>query len=400
MSLRRTVQSYRNGLIRLTRQLVEIPTVNPPGEKYREIVDFLDGKCKELGMKTRRIRTPNSVVREHGGDVSYPRINLIADYGLGFKKTFHFNGHTDVVPVTKKWKTDPFKAVLKGNRLYGRGTCDMKGNIAAGLYALRALQDTKTDIRANIQFSFTTDEETGGETGLGYLAKKGLVRASYALGESGAKIHFSIGNKGIYWAKVVVKGKPGHGAYPYTGDNSFEHLLRVGNRMRELQRKIVKRRTKYATADPRDKKASMVMGGILKGGNKANIIPAESSFSIDRRILPEEGLEKARQEIATTLGKASKNVEIKVLQEAPPVAVDLKHPFVKVVGGAVRAVYSKCRPVLQSGGTDMRFLLYRKIPSLGYGAHGANFHGDNEYVSIPDLVKTTEVYARIMSSVS
>ena len=99
----------------------EFRTVNPPGDKYAEIVDLLDEKCRALGMQTRIVPVPEAEavkVVPHA-DV-YPRMNLIAKWNLGAEKTVHFNAHFDVVPVSGKWLTHPFDPQIKGDWLYGR----------------------------------------------------------------------------------------------------------------------------------------------------------------------------------------------------------------------------------------------------------------------------------------
>src|SRR5581483_6231435 len=91
-------------------------------------------------------------------------------------KTLHVNGHFDVVPVTSSWQRSPFKPKLEGHRLYGRGACDMKGGIAAAIFALQAIQKAGIRPAYNLEFSFVCDEETDGAMGAGYLVRKKLVR--------------------------------------------------------------------------------------------------------------------------------------------------------------------------------------------------------------------------------
>jgi succinyl-diaminopimelate desuccinylase len=379
--------------------LVDIPTVNPPGEHYREIVDFLAGKCKEMGMKVRKVKVPLTEVKKSGSDKDYPRYNLLADYNTGNKRTLHVNGHIDVVPVTKKWKTNPFKAVVRGSRLYGRGSQDMKGAIACELMALKALQESRIEPKVNLQYSFTCDEETGGELGFKYLVGKGLIKANYAMGEGGKEGMWSHGMKGILWALIDVPGKAAHGAYPCKGDNSFETMLDVATELRKLKNRVDKRRTNYRTEHPQDRRATFVMGGLVKGGNKINIVPGSTSFSIDRRVLPEEEIADAKQEIVRAVRKVSPKARIAFTQQNSPAAVNPKEPFCRIARKAVVDVYGTAKPMLLAGGTDMRFIMHKGIPAVGYNASGGNIHGDDEYVSIPSLVKTTEVYARIMGSV-
>ena len=97
------IEQNKKALCASLQELVRIPTVNPPGDKYAEIVDLLDEKCRALGMQTRIVPVPEAEavkVVPHA-DV-YPRMNLIAKWNLGAEKTVHFNAHFDVVPVSGK----------------------------------------------------------------------------------------------------------------------------------------------------------------------------------------------------------------------------------------------------------------------------------------------------------
>ena len=127
--------------IKLLSNLIEISTINPPGENYEKMVGFLEGECRKLGLAARKYLTPKHVLDEYGVKGGSKRISLVADLDKGCRKTFHINFHYDVVPATNKWKTDPFRAMIKDGRIYGRGSEDMKGTIASVLFALKALKE-------------------------------------------------------------------------------------------------------------------------------------------------------------------------------------------------------------------------------------------------------------------
>ena len=163
--LSRIISSRKEEMVSFFKKLVEIPTVNPPGENYEECVEFLKKKCESLGLATR-------IIRAKWKDKRYPRPNLVALWRTGSKKTLHYNGHYDVVPATSRWKTPPYKLVRKGDKLFGRGVADMKGSLASVIFAVEAMKKAGIRPGCNLELSFTCDEETGGEAGLGYLVKK------------------------------------------------------------------------------------------------------------------------------------------------------------------------------------------------------------------------------------
>ncbi|MCX5687265.1 MAG: M20 family metallopeptidase [Candidatus Omnitrophica bacterium] len=405
--LRYYLEKNKAKVINLVSRLIGIPTINPPGKNYEEMTSLLERECKKLGLVTRKYITPKSIIDKHKVAGGSKRINLVADLNAGHKKVLHINSHYDVVPATDKWKTNPFKAVVKGNKICGRGSEDMKGNIASVLFALKALQDCGIKPKINIQLSFTPDEEIGGGTGLGYLVARGLVKANYAMSEGYSGNYISIGNKGILWAEVEVVGKSAHGSMPYKGVNSFERMNMIVNELEKLKNKILKKKTKYNMRDTISKSPSFVMGGFIEGGGKVNVIPGITKFSIDRRLIPEENINAAKMEIETVIKKFNNRykdskVNIKFVSQGRPVVSIKDKEFFKVAAESIKFVTGKkANFSVMPGATDMRYFMQKGVPSLGYSARGEEkWHSDNEFVCINSLVNTAEVFALIMSRLS
>jgi len=391
--------------IDLLVRMIEIPTVNPPGENYEEMVWFLEKECRKLRLSTKKYVTPKNVLNKFGAVSGSKRISLIADLNAGEEKTLHINSHYDVVPATDKWKTDPFKAVVRGDRIYGRGSEDMKGNIASVLFALKTLRDCGIKPKINIQLSFTPDEEIGGRTGLGYLVDKGLVKADYAMSEGYSGNYISTGNKGVLWVEIEVIGKSAHGSMPYKGVNSFEKMNALINELEELKIKVLKRKSRHDMRDMLSKNPSFVMGGFLEGGGKVNVIPGVTKFSIDRRLIPEENIKHAKKEIEDVLRKFNNKhkdskVNIKFISQEEPAISKQDRIFFKIAADAVKIVTGKkANFSVMPGATDMRYFMWKGIPALGYSASGGEeWHSDNEFVYIHSLVDTANVFALIMSN--
>jgi acetylornithine deacetylase or succinyl-diaminopimelate desuccinylase len=405
--LKNYLEKNKETVIDLVSRLIEIPTVNPPGENYEEMVCFLEKECKKLGLSTRKYVTPKSVLDKFGVKGGSRRISLVADLNVRAKKTFHINSHYDVVPATDKWKTDPFNAVIKGNKIYGRGSEDMKANIAAVLFALKALRLCRVKPKINLQLSFTPDEEIGGRTGLGYLVEKGLVKADYAMSEGYSGNYISMGNKGVLWAEVEVTGKSAHGSMPHKGVNSFERMNALVNELEKLKSRILKRKTRYNMRDAISKRPSFVMGGSLEGGVKVNVIPGTTRFSIDRRLIPEENIEIAKKEIKDAIkkfntGYKDSKVNVRFISQGNPAISRKDSAFFKIAADSIESVTGKkANFSVMPGATDMRYFMWKGIPSLGYSASGGEkWHSDDEFVYIDSLVDTAKVFALIMSSLS
>jgi len=388
----------------LAKRLIRVPTVNPPGNNYEELVGILDKKLKALSFSTKRILTPGAFLKSHGIKEGSKRVSLIADWRTRSKKTLHINGHYDVVPVTGTWKYPPFKAVVSGGRIYGRGAEDMKGTIAAIVTAVSALRTLKITPGVNIQLSFTPDEEIGGRTGFGYLVKRGLIKADYGMSEGYTGSYVSCGNKGVLWAKVDCFGRPAHASVSYMGSNSFDAMLEAASAFKKLNAKLKKRKTRYNMMRQKDRFSTLVMGGELSGGDKVNIVPSRSSFSIDRRLIPEEDLKTARKELKDILKECSKKnkgckFSIKFMAHDRAVATGPEKDICVAATEAVSRVTGKrAKALLMPGATDTRYLMMNNIPSVGYSAKGGErWHGENEFVYIKGILDAAKVYAMTMT---
>lgn len=392
------LNNNRHNIIKLTSRLISIPTVNPPGKNYEKIVTLLERECKSTGLKVKRFIVPKGYLKEKGITKGSQRINLIAEWNTNSKKTLHISSHYDVVPATGRWNTQPFKPVLKKGRIYGRGAEDMKGTIASIIFAVKALKVCKHMPRVNVQLSFTPDEEIGGETGFGWLLNNHPIKADYGISEGYSDGWVSCGNKGVVWFDIEVLGKSAHASSPRRGINSFEKMIKVANALINLKEKIENKKTKFLTRYNIDKGATFVMGGELKGGSKVNMVPDKTAFSIDRRLLPEERLEDVIKEVKTAIGLEKRkdkdlrvNIKIRTADEA--VISDTKSDLFKAFRKSVVEIRKRrAREALLSGATDLRFLMKKNIPCLGYSARGGNkWHSDNEFVFVKSLIETSQI---------
>ncbi len=394
------IDSNKKYVIELTKHLVSIPTVNPPGENYERIVAFLEKTCREIGLETKRITIPMGELKKYGVSSGSKRISLIARWNTTSKKTLHINGHYDVVPSTENWTYAPFKPFIKKNRLFGRGTEDMKATIASSIFAVKTLKQLSIKPNINLEFSFTPDEETGGKTGLEWLIRNNFIKPDFAIGEGFGGDFVSCGNKGMVWFEVEVLGKSAHASQPYKGINSFEKLHKVTSELLKLKAVLRKRKTKFGVKDKRDSLPSLVLGGVVSGGKKINIVPDKSILTIDRRLIPEENLQTSKKEILNIferLKKADKDLRLnaKVITSEKPVMVDKDEPICRALAYAIKRVFKRrARFAIMPGGTDMRFFIKRNIPAVGYSVLGEDrAHADDEFVYINSLLNTTKVFA-------
>ena len=228
----RSVDELRDELVQFTCELVRIPTVNPPGDNYRQCVEFLQDHYRRAGFATAQHVAEDSVAHSS----AFPRINLLARTQGGRRPLVHINGHIDVVPPGDGWSREPFGAEVSQGRIYGRGSADMKAGIAAGFFAVLALQRAGVSLAGTVELSATVDEESGGQAGMAWLCERGFVHRSNTdfviIPEPLNVDRVCVGHRGVYWFKITALGKIAHGSMPFLGENAIESLAHLIERMR------------------------------------------------------------------------------------------------------------------------------------------------------------------------
>lgn len=405
-SVHEYIEGHQADLLALLQKLVRIPTVNPPGACYQDLVDVLGAHCRKLGMDTAIYLVPEERLRDVLGSVAYPRPNLVARWDVGADQTLHFNGHYDVVPAAGNWRFgDPFAPAVSGGHMYGRGTADMKGAIAAQLAAIEAIRQAGFQPAMNVECSFTADEETGGELGAGFLVAAGHVRAEYLLvGEGAAGMQVGCGHNGVLWLQVQVEGRSAHASRPWEGVNAFEQMAQLVNELQRYKRSLSAARRRYRDPGGADRYPTVNFGGVFGGsaGDKVNTVPALARFTVDRRIVPGESINEVEGEVRGKVEQAARKLGIRCrvvpLLRVAPCVVDQNGALAKAFSRAVQAV--RRGPTgfrVTTGFTDLRlFVNGLGVEGVGYGVKGERAHGVDERVSIHDLVQTAKTYAEFM----
>ncbi len=408
MSIQAYIKDKQESLCRLLQELVRIPTVNPPGENYTEMVELLEEKCKTMGMKTKVVKVPKRRADQViSNSKTHPRLNLIARWDVGAKRTVHFNAHYDVVPIAGEWRFgDPFSAKIEGDWLYGRGADDMKDSIAALLFAIQTIQEYKLEPSFNIECSFTCDEETGGQLGAGYIVEKGLVKADYVVNcEGGTEMNIGNGHNGVLWLEIEVQGKAAHASQPDKGVNAFEKTAELVFALQRIKRDLKSNTRAFKLRDGNERFPTMNIGGTFHGteGDKVNTVPAHLTFSIDRRVTPNEKLELAELELREAILGAcdyyeNLKAEMKTILRIEPCLTNTESVLAEKFADAVRTVrYNQPKFKSTAGFTDLHYFVNAGIPGIGYGPRGEGGHAINERVYIPDLVRTCAIYAIFMT---
>lgn len=282
----------------LLAELVAIPTENPPGKNYRACVDLLEIRLRQSGLDCERLASAAS--KEETEDA--PEC-LLASYGRG-ERALYFHGHYDVVPAQS---AEQFRPLRKEHFLFGRGSCDMKGGIVAMLYAIRALKETGAELKGRIVLLLVPNEETGGAGGSAWLAREGL------LGRDGIGMLLAEPTSGAVWnanrgaisLRVQVFGKSAHVGLQHQGENAFERMHRVVEKLQELKREVEQRTTRSHIGAEQARNSILMLGGQSGGGANFNVVPEQCWFTVDRRINPEEDLATEKKSYSVSLKAAN-----------------------------------------------------------------------------------------------
>ena len=217
-------------------------------------------------------------------DAARNKANLFATVQNGGKPGIVLSGHTDVVPVDgQDWATDPFKATLQGDRIYGRGACDMKSYLAVIL--AMAPRFAAADLKTPIHFALSYDEEVGciGARGLLEDLGRNIIRPAGAIIGEPTGMQPVIAHKGKRAYQCCVRGKEAHSALTPQGVNAIEYAARMIGYIRHMAERM-------QTCEPRDYGFDVpfttLQTGVISGGTAGNIVPRECIFQFEFRYLP------------------------------------------------------------------------------------------------------------------
>ncbi len=264
--------------IKILTDLISFKTIS--GKDNGPLINYCDEILKKNGVSTFRVFDDNK-----------ERVNLfgtIKAKNPNTKKPIILSGHTDVVPVSKGWSTDPFIATVKGDKLFGRGSCDMKGFIACVLAFVPTL--SKTNLDRDVHFSFTFDEETaciGAPLLIKELKKRNIKDGICIIGEP-TKMKIIDAHKGMNEYTIHFEGLAGHSSQPHKGVNAIEYATRYINKLLELRKELIKRAPKDCIFDPPH--STLSVGGIF-GGIAHNVIADKCKVEWETRpVIKEDGI--------------------------------------------------------------------------------------------------------------
>jgi succinyl-diaminopimelate desuccinylase len=375
-------------VVALTSELVSVDTRNPPGNEApieETVVKALAGRrptWTRIEPEPGRMSLVAEVPHPHGPATGRPVLVV--------------NGHLDVVPVNAAaWSHDPFDPKLVDGRLYGRGTADMKGGIAAAICALDTLERAGATPVCDLIFHFVADEERGGRVGTQALLEQGMIRADACLIPEPTDLQICVAERGLLQAYIKVEGRPGHGSRPREGISAIENAAKLVLALH--------------AADFGDEEHPLLGRptaniGTINGGTTFNTVAETCVIGIDRRLLPGATLASTEAGIRRLIDAAGVpdlryEFDVDMFGEASEMPAD--EPFAILVGEAVaKATGTPPSTIGMTFTTDARFVRNQAgIPAVVCGPGSvAQAHGNDEFVAVDSLVDATAAFAELYAT--
>lgn len=380
--------------IKAAKDLISIDTSVPPGLNYGKVMDYLEPLFKQVGFKTQKVHIP----KEHT-DGNGERVNLLAHRRNEGKPRLIFYGHIDVVPA-QGWEA--FRPRVQDGKIHGRGAADMKGGIVALLLGLEAVK--KKPLKYDISVMITTDEEVGQADQIRFLGRfLEPLSGSYFFDLDSSFGSVAIAGLGAIHMDIKVKGKSVHSAMSHLGENAVEKANMLVNALAGLKKEVVQRKSQI-DAEPASgliKMEARLNINMMRGGLKVNIVPDECLLSLDRRLIPEENLETAEQELLRTLasvpGVQWEIARVFRIPTVPPVT----DPIVDELAEIIREVTGESGKYGEMGSGDFGPIatLEWKASHFGCGVirPGCNIHGKDEFVYQKDIEDLALIISRFVA---
>jgi succinyl-diaminopimelate desuccinylase len=397
-------------MIEFLRHLTRIPTENPPGREYATCAAFLGAWLERLGYQVEHVAVPaDHLCQLAPRGEGLPRINVLARLpGATPRPLLHFNGHYDVVPAGHGWSLDPYGGEIRDGRIFGRGVCDMKGGIAAQVYAIEALRRAGIALRGTIEHSFVADEESTGNrnAGMGFLVEQGYLNAArtdhVVISEPLDVDNICLGHRGAIQGAFELLGRQAHGAMPERGVNAIEMTARaIAAIERELKPLLRERRARVRVI-PESAAGSSISFGTISGGTSTNTVAARCRITFDRRLVESETVAGARAELLAIferLAAADPDFQYRYDEHyaTDPIWVGEETRVGAAFANGVRAVLGHEPGLVCSPGTDDQRFVVRDAGIAECIVYGPGeirqAHVVDESLALADLRAAAEVMA-------
>jgi acetylornithine deacetylase/succinyl-diaminopimelate desuccinylase-like protein len=367
--------------IRLTEEMIGIPSVTGDEEALSL---YVEEKLESYGFDTELQY------------VAAKRPNLYATLrGAKPGKRLNYNAHSDTVPAGEGWNTDPFNAVIKDEKIYGRGACDMKSGIACTLDAFRAIADSGHQFPGELSFSLVVDQEAT-DIGAWAMMKSERWRRLDAIvltysycGDETKPIPLGLTGKVLY--DIKVKGKAAHGFRPHLGFNAVEDAAKI---VANLDRLNLKPHPEFGKGTYCTLK--------FEGGYQiySVVVPASARFEVNRLLVPGETIQYALDDMRRLVDSLNLKSEVEIVVKPPkyePYTCSKDELIMRTLDGVYNDVMGR-QPLYEYayGITNANIFQGEEgLPCVHIGPQRGEAHGANEYVKLEWLPPVSRMYALI-----
>ena len=399
------IEDGKDDIVQALKTLVQFPTQTgqeADGQKYMQSL------YSNLGLKVISLEADYEKIHQHKAFVDSGwkfkgRPNIIGILeGESSARSLILNGHMDVVspePV-REWDYPPWEGKIVGNRLYGRGACDMKAGLIANYYALKSLLTAGLKPEGTVMLHSVIEEEVLGGGGTLACLLEGFTADGLVIPEPNMKI--ILAHPGVLFFRVRVLGKPAHAGVAHTGVNAIGKMNKVYQALIELDEK--RAQEKHYSLFERDSKRSCHLNiGTYRAGDWISTVAGWAEIECRMSYIPDENADEVKNQVQQTLNDVAQCDEW--LRQHPPEILWLERragaweqapndPFVLAFKSSADKILGPNTAIAgATWGMDTRFAPYFNMPAISFGPNGGNIHGINEYVDLDSIVDCTKVLA-------
>jgi len=371
-------------LVLTLKELVKIDSVNPSlvpgGAGEAEIAAFVADFLDRVGLDVELC------------EVEKDRPNVIGVLrGKGSGPSLILNGHMDTVGI--EGMVDPFDPRIDGNRLYGRGSADMKGGLASILHAVKAVIDSGVALSGDLVVASVVDEEY---TSLGTERLMDSFSADGAVVCESTGLEIGVAHKGFVWLEVETHGKAVHGSRPEEGVDAISKMGRFLVELDDFGVRVLSGRSHRLLGSP------SLHASLISGGRELSTYPDLCRLKLERRTIPGEDVALVQSEVLSILERLSKSdssfkAELETLFARGPFEVSTEERIVRVLNKAVYKVTGRESKYIGSyGWLDSEIIQNAGVPTAIFGPGGEGMHSTNEYVYLDQVVEAARVLSQLI----
>jgi acetylornithine deacetylase len=363
----------KSEVLEILQELIRTPSVNPS-------IAPEEGRGEEAIAKVARQWLEAKGVKSWLEEASPGRPNVVAEIGAGKAGTVVFCAHLDTVG-TMGMTISPFEPRLDGNRMYGRGSYDMKGSAAAVMSAAAAL--AREDFRGKVSVALVADEEYA-SIGAQDFVKRHKANGCVLTEPSEGRL--ILAHKGFVWAEIVAKGRAAHGSRWDLGVSAIAKMAKIVSALEEFDQQQLRSRTHPLVG------AASQHCSLIRGGSGLSTYAEECTLQVERRTLPGELPENVIKELETVVRSTGEEAEVRRLLDRPPLSCE---PNAKIANCVRESAKSVTGRLPETGGVgywmDAALFAAAGIPTVNYGPAGAGAHEAVEWVDVESVLETAKV---------